>query len=80
MPRQITVRGVPDRVAERLERLSRAQRRSVNSLVNQLLAEAVDESARRQRLERYATWTESDQAEFEAALADQRVVDDELWR
>jgi hypothetical protein len=80
MVKQLTVRGVPDRVAERLERLSRAKDRSVNAVINEILADAVDDHARRSRLERYVTWTDADRAEFDAALATQRVVDDDLWR
>jgi hypothetical protein len=80
MGRQITVRGVSDHVADRLEKLSRIRRRSVNSIVNEILEDAVGEGARRRRLERYATWTEHDVVEFDVALASQRTVDDEIWR
>jgi hypothetical protein len=45
-----------------------------------LLEEAVGLDARRQRLERYATWTDEDLEDFETTLRDQRQVDDELWR
>ena len=36
--------------------------------------------ARRERLKRYVTWTPAEAEAFENALADQRVIDDELWR
>ncbi len=73
------MRGVPDEVAKRLEKLSRTSGKSLNATVNEILAEAVGEDARRRRLERYATWTESDQVEFDEALASQRVVDERIW-
>jgi len=80
MGKQLTVRGVPDEVSRKLERLSSSTGRSINSLVNEILSEAVSESARRRRLERYATWSERDEAEFNATLAEQRKIDDGLWR
>ena len=80
MPKQLTVRGVSDELDRRLTKLSRARGQSVNSTALQLLEQAVGIDARRQRLERYATWTAADLKEFEAALADQRVIDDGLWK
>ncbi len=80
MARQLTVRGVPDEVARKLEGLSSNTGRSINSLVNEFLSDAVSESARRRRLERYATWSEQDEVEFNATLAEQRTIDDGLWR
>ena len=79
MSKQLTIRGVPDEVAERLTALSNSQGRSVNSTVLEILARAVGVEERRQWLERYATWTAADLAEFDEALAAQRRVDDELW-
>ncbi|MCH7566742.1 MAG: hypothetical protein IH787_03650 [Nitrospirae bacterium] len=79
MTKQLTVRGVSDEVAKRLERLSRAQKKSVNAIVVGILEQFVDVKARRRRLERYATWTETDLAEFSDALKDQRQADEELW-
>lgn len=80
MPKQLTIRGVPDEVARRLERLSRARGQSVNTTVVHLLAAAVGADERRRRLQRYATWTAEDLDEFQKALAEQRVVDEALWR
>lgn len=79
MGKQLTIRGVPEEVAERLAMLSRSHGRSVNATVLEILAAAVGVEERRRRLERYATWTEDDLVEFEGALAAQRRVDDELW-
>jgi plasmid stability protein len=80
MARQLTVRGVPEDVAERLESLSRSRGRSVNSTVLEILKDAVGVHERKKRLSRYATWTEEDLADFERVLADQRRIDEELWR
>ncbi len=80
MSRQLTVRGVADDVAERLEQLSRARGQSVNATVNQILEHTVGIDAKRRRLERYATWTAQDLAEFTQAASSQRTVDDSLWR
>jgi plasmid stability protein len=80
MAKQLTIRGVPDEVAERLQSLSRARHQSVNSTVLEILTSAVDVSRRRRRLERYATWTQEDLNEFQKALDDQRRIDEDLWR
>ena len=80
MPKQLTVRNVPDEVGRRLESLSRARGQSVNTIVLQILERAVGPSERRQRLLKYATWSSEDLAEFRELLADQRRIDEELWR
>ena len=80
MAKQLTIRGVPDEVASRLDRLSRSRGRSVNATVIDILATAVGFQERRERLMRYTTWTEDDLAEFTRGLSAQRVVDDRLWR
>ena len=80
MSKQLTIRGVPDEVAERLARLARERDQSLNTTVVEILERVVGFEERRVRLERYATWTEEDLTEFEEALAAQRVIDDHLWR
>lgn len=80
MSKQLTIRGVPDEVSEKLENLSRARGQSMNATVLGILSASVEFDPRRKRLERLATWSEADGAEFERALAEQRVVDDDLWR
>ena len=80
MAKQLTIRGVPDEVASRLDRLSQSRGRSVNATVVEILTSAVDFKERRERLTRYATWTEDDLAEFMNGLSAQRVIDDQLWR
>lgn len=80
MAKQLTVRGVSDEVADRLDKISKARGQSLNATINALLAQAAGEDARRTWLERYVTWTADDLAEFEASLAPQRTIDDALWR
>jgi plasmid stability protein len=80
MPRQLTVRGVPEEVGRRLESLSRAKGKSVNALVLEILANSVGVAERRQRLARYVTWTAEDVEQFNDALAAQRPHDDPRWK
>jgi hypothetical protein len=80
MAKQLTIRGVPDEVGRRLEQIGRERDMSVNALVLEILEAAVGFEERKRRLARYATWTQEDRAEFEQALAEQRTIDDDLWR
>jgi plasmid stability protein len=80
MGKRITLRNVSDEVASRLARLSRERGQSVNATTLGILEQALDVDARRASLERYVTWTEEDRAEFDEALAAQRVVDATLWK
>jgi plasmid stability protein len=80
MAKQLTIRGVPEEIGERLENLSRARGQSVNTTVLEILGAAMGVDERRSRLARYATWTPDDLAEFDEALAAQRTIDDSLWR
>lgn len=79
MPTQLTIRGVTDELNRRLTKLGKSKGQSVNTVALRILEDAVGIDARRQRLERYMTWSPADFKEFEAALKDQRVIDDELW-
>lgn len=80
MAKQITVRGVSKELSERLERLSRARGKSLNATVLELLEQAIGVDARRERLERYATWTREDLQEFNGALEAQRCIDERAWQ
>lgn len=80
MPRQLTIRNVPDEVARRLERLCRERDESLNTTVVKILTESVGVDARLTRLRRYATWTAEEVAGFNDALGQQRVIDADLWR
>ena len=72
MAKQITVRGLSEELGLRLAGLGRERNQSVNATVLGILEDAVGINARRGRLERYATWSASDVAEFDQALAAQR--------
>ncbi len=52
----------------------------MNATINLILAEAAGIDERRQRLERYVTWTPTDLAEATDAIAAQRTIDERLWR
>ena len=79
MPTQLTIRGVTDELSRRLTKLGKSKGQSVNTVALRILEDAVGIDARRQRLERYMTWSSADLKDFEDALRDQRVIDDELW-
>jgi plasmid stability protein len=80
VPKQLTIRGVSDELDRRLQSLSRAQGQSINATVLQILEVVLGAEQRRQRLMKYATWTREDLGEFQASLADQRRIDEKLWR
>lgn len=78
--KQITIRHPAPELTRRLKAVAQARGESLNAAILRLLSEAVGLQERRQRLERWATWTEHDAQEFDEALSRQRVVDDRLWR
>jgi plasmid stability protein len=77
--KQITIRGVPDETARRLQSLSREREQSVNATILEILRVALGTNERRRHLERYATWTPADRAAFEETLRAQRTIEDDLW-
>ncbi len=80
MASQLTIRGVSADLNRRLTKLSKSRGQSVNTTALEILEVAVGIDARRERLNRYMTWSPADAAEFESALENQRVVDDDQWR
>lgn len=80
MASQLTIRGVSVELSRRLVTLGKSRGQSLNATALQILEHAVNIDARRQRLERYMTWSAHDASEFEAALKSQRVIDDNQWR
>ena len=78
-PKQITIRHPPPELARRLKTLAEARGESLNTTILRLLSEAVGANERRDWLVAWATWTEDDACEFDAALRAQRVIDAELW-
>ena len=80
MASQLTIRGVSSELSRRLTKLGKNRNQSVNTTALQILEQAVGIEARRQRLARYITWSEADAAEIDAALKNQRVIDEHQWR
>ena len=80
MASQLTIRGVSVELSRRLAQLSKSRGQSVNTTALRILEQAVDIDARRQRLERYMTWSGDDAVEFDAAVKGQRVIDEDQWR
>jgi len=78
--RQLTIRNVDEDLSERLRAISAAAGESLNATVLRILRDAVGVDARRERLLRYATWTDKEFEEFNAALRAQRVIDEKMWK
>lgn len=78
--RHITIRHLSVELWGRLKALAEARGESLNSTILRLLEEALGIEDRRQRLMRWATWTDADASEFDEALRAQRVVDPEFVR
>lgn len=75
---QLTIRTDDPELHDRLKALAAERGVSLNSLVVELLARAVDVDARKRRLRRYATWTEEDLEVFESAVRREILPGD--WR
>ena len=80
MPSQLTIRGVSDELGRRLSKLGKSRGQSVNTTALQILEQAVSIEAQRQRLARYITWSTADASEFDAALKNQRTIDEGQWQ
>lgn len=80
---QYTVRDVPSAVDAALRRKAKLQGKSLNRLVCDALAREADLDAEEERrhhdLDKLAGLWEPDPA-FDAAIAAQDAIDDELWR
>jgi hypothetical protein len=84
--RAITVRNLPRELDSLIRRRARKSRTSVNRVVVQLLEEAAGSREPKKR-EPYTDldgligiWSEAEARKFDAALAEQRRIDPELWR
>ena len=76
---RITLRNVDPELSRRLRAISAARGESLNRTVLHLLRDAAGLNLRRERLERYATWTPEDIEEFNTALRAQRRIDKRYW-
>ena len=80
----LTVRKVPQRLADALAREKRRRGRSLNQTVLDVLSGGLglgSPDGRRNGLARLAgTWSIAESTQFEEAIADTELIDDELWR
>ena len=79
---QYTLRNVPRRVDEMLRRRARMHNKSLNQVLLDVLSEAAGLAEREVRYRELGdlagTWVED--PEFDEAIANQDVVDPELWK
>jgi plasmid stability protein len=82
MTRNLTIRNVPDDLAEALEKEKDRRKVSLNQTVIELLRQSLGLGLPRSNgLARLAgTWTPEDLRMFEESIAPFEVIDDELWR
>ena len=80
MGTQLTIRNVSPELSDRLKTMASEQGTSVNKLVVSLLQEAAGVDERRLFLRRLVTWTDEDACLFDAAVAEQRTIDEDMWR
>jgi plasmid stability protein len=78
----LTIRNLPPRLAEALEREKRRKGKSLNQTVIDLLGQGLGaEGERSNGLGRLAGgWSEDEFREFERATAQFEEIDEELWR
>jgi len=78
----LTIRNVPDVVAEALEKEKSRRRGSLNRTVIELLSQGLGvDTTRSNGLARLAgTWTAEEVREFEENVSLFEEIDDELWR
>ena len=79
----LTIRNVPRRLADAIDRERRRTDSSLNSTVLHLLSSSLGVGAAEHRknglAEMAGTWSEADLCEFEAAIAPLEAVDDDMW-
>ena len=81
----ITLRNIPLEVQEAIQRRTRDEGLSFNKTVLHMLEEALglqqgSSKVRHHDLDHLAgTWSQEEADEFDAALAEQRRIDSELW-
>jgi hypothetical protein len=79
----LTVRSLPKRVAEALDRERRRSDQSLNQTVIDVLSRGLglgDDGARRNGLAKLAgTWTDDDLHQFNQSVAAFEAVDSEMW-
>jgi plasmid stability protein len=80
--KNLTIRNVPDELADALDREKSRRRGSLNQTVIELLSHGLGVGTPRSNgIARFAgTWTAEEQREFEENVASFEDIDDELWR
>ena len=82
--KHLTIRNVPRRLADALNRERRLRDRSLNATVLELLGRSLGvgpaEGPSNGLAQLAGTWTADEQREFDAAVAPFETVDDEMWR
>ena len=80
----VTIRDLPPKLSEALEKEKRRRGQSLNQTVIDLLAHGLGvapSKKTRNGLSRLAgTWSRDDLEEFESAIAHTEQIDEELWR
>jgi plasmid stability protein len=80
--KNLTIRNVPDDLADALNREKSRRRDSLNQTVIELLSQGLGVGTLRSNgIARFAgTWTAEEHREFEENVASLEEIDDELWR
>ncbi len=81
---QITLRQIPENVDTLIRQLSKAQKKSINKTIIELLEKALGvsrNSTKKRDLSQLAgTWEESQFEEFEKNIAQFDTIDNEIWK
>lgn len=80
MTKVISLQTLSDKLAERLEAESRSRGESVEDVVVSILEAALDEGSPRRDLSRFVDWSEEEAERVNRAVAEQRTIDESLWR
>ncbi len=82
--RYLTIRDIPEELAEAIDKERRRRGKSLNQTVIQLLAQSLgvlSHGHRKNGLSHLAgTWTAEEHREFETAIVPTEQIDAELWR
>jgi plasmid stability protein len=80
--KNLTIRNVPDDLADALEREKSRRRGSLNQTVIEVLSQGLGVGTRRSNgIGRFAGgWTAEEHRQFEENTANLEDIDDELWR
>jgi hypothetical protein len=83
----ITIRNIPPEVSRAIRRKAETERTSVNKAVVGLLEERLGAGGRkRSKIREHdldflaGSWTRQETGAFDKALAEQRVIDPDLWK